>query len=120
MKTFFCVGLFCRLGVRSGGLPPQVLKLKVLKGVVPVTVGSPTMLRDNGFLLESLSSGNLNDLCVFCAVLVFFVLHPEMEQGFVQQILCYDLLSPQTVRTKSVVHWGSSLNPNPGLVLVQD
>ena len=113
----------CSFGVVQGSgvgiFLHKCSKLNDSKGVVPVTVGSLTILRDRGFSSESLSSSSQNDLCVFCAVFVPFVLHPEMEQGFAQQILCYDLASPQAIRTRSVVRFSLFFNPNPGLAFIQ-
>ena len=57
----------CSLVVQGSGvgvLLHRCLKLNDSKGVVSGTVGSPTILRDNGFSLESLSSGSRKVLFV--------------------------------------------------------
>ena len=46
-------------------------------------LGSPTRLLDRGSSSESLSSGSVNHPLRW-AIVGFWVLHPEMEQGFVQ------------------------------------
>ena len=57
-------------------------RLNGSKGVGSCMLGSPTRLQDNGSSLESSSFGNRNKPR-FRAIMVFPVLRPEMEQGFV-------------------------------------
>ena len=55
-------------------------------------VGSPTKLRERGFSSESLSLGSVNHPRRLAVFRFSWVLRPEVEQGFEQLNLCYDLV----------------------------
>ena len=69
-------------GLGMGVLLHKCSRLNGSKGVVSCTLGLPTKLRDSGSLSESSSFGSQNSPRLR-AVVVFLVLHPGMEQGFV-------------------------------------
>ena len=65
-------------------------------------LGSPTRLLERGSSSESLSSGSVNHPLRW-AVVVSWVLHPEMEQGFVQAkpVLRFSWLSRESQVSRS-------------------
>ena len=69
-------------GSGVGVLLHRCSRLNGSKGVVSCMLGSPTRLRDNGSSSESSSFRSRNSPRLR-AVVVFLVLHPGMEQGFV-------------------------------------
>ena len=81
-------------GSGVGVLLHRCSRLNGLKGAVSCTLGLPTRLRNNGSSSESSSFRSRNSPCL-CAIVAFLVLHPRMEQGFVQRNLCYDLINLQ-------------------------
>ena len=72
----------------------KCLRLNGSKGVGSCMLGSPTRLQDSRSLSES-SSFRSQKSPRLCAVMASSVLRPEMEQGFVQRNLCYDLVDLQ-------------------------
>ena len=55
-------------------------------------LGSPTKLRERGFSSESLSLGSVNHPRRLAVFRFSWVLRPEVEQGFEQLNLCYNLV----------------------------
>ena len=74
-----CSLVVCGSGV--GVLLHRCLKLNDSKGVVSSMVGSPTILWDNGFSLESLLSGSQNSP-LHCAILASLSCVQQREQEF--------------------------------------